>query len=97
MEAYRAQEMLRQGKKPDQGSIPPWDLRDLRRTAATIMARLKHPLHIVDKVLNHGGGHTGTGRTQNVVTRVYVKYEFLDERRAALQDLGAYVRKLVQS
>jgi hypothetical protein len=43
MEAYRAQELLRQGKNPNEGSIPPWDLRDLRRTAATIMAASSTP------------------------------------------------------
>jgi integrase len=48
MEAYRAQERLRQGLDPNEGSIPPWDLRDLRRTAATILARRKHALHVIE-------------------------------------------------
>ena len=33
--------------------IPPWVLHDLRRTAATGMAGLNFPPHVVDKVLNH--------------------------------------------
>jgi integrase len=36
--------------------IPPWVLHDLRRTAATGMARLNFPPHVVDKVLNHASG-----------------------------------------
>jgi hypothetical protein len=33
-------------------TIPGWTLHDLRRTAATGMARLNFPPHVVDKVLN---------------------------------------------
>jgi integrase len=36
--------------------IPDWRLHDLRRTAATGMARLNIAPHVVDKVLNHSGG-----------------------------------------
>jgi integrase len=36
--------------------IPHWILHDLRRTAATSMARLNIPPHVVDKVLNHVSG-----------------------------------------
>jgi hypothetical protein len=53
------------------------------------------PIEIVDRVMNHANGKSGTGRTINSVTRIYVRHEFLEERRAALQDLGQYVRKLV--
>jgi hypothetical protein len=49
---------------------------------------------VVDKIMNHAGGRTGTGRTINSVTRVYVKHEYLDERRVALQALADHVAKL---
>ena len=38
-------------------AIPDWTLHDLRRTAATGMARLNFPPHVVDKVLNHVERH----------------------------------------
>ena len=44
---------------------------DLRRTAATTMARLGQPLEVVDRVMNHAGGRTGIGRTVNACTRIY--------------------------
>ena len=36
--------------KPLPVEIPPWTLHDLRRTAATGMARLNFPPHVVDKI-----------------------------------------------
>ena len=69
--------------------IPHWILHDLRRTAATGMARLNIPPHVVDKVLNHVSG------TIRGVAAVYNRFEYLDERRAALDAWGRYVVDLV--
>ena len=69
--------------------IPNWVLHDLRRTAATGMARLNFPPHVVDKVLNHVSG------TIRGVAAVYNRFEYLDERRAALEAWGRYVSNLV--
>ena len=69
--------------------IPHWILHDLRRTAATGMARLNIPPHVVDKVLNHVSG------TIRGVAAVYNRFEYLDERRAALEAWGRYVDNLV--
>jgi integrase len=91
----RRAEIAATGGDPDDAHIPHWVFHDLRRTGATLMARLGHPVEVVDKILNHAGGRTGIGRTINSVTRIYVRHEFLDERRAALQDLGTYVATLV--
>jgi integrase len=96
MRQWQWQELRNAGRRPSDIIIEGWDLRDLRRTAATIMARLGHPLEVVDKILNHASGSSGTGRTLNSVTRIYVKHEFLEERRAALEDLGRYIKSLVQ-
>ncbi len=57
--------------------IPHWILHDLRRTAATGMARLNIPPHVFDKVLNHVSG------TIRGVAAVYNRFEYLDERRAS--------------
>jgi integrase len=69
--------------------IPHWNLHDLRRTAATGMARLNFPPHVVDKVLNHVSG------TIRGVAAVYNRFEYLEERRAALEAWGRYVENLV--
>jgi integrase len=69
--------------------IPHWILHDLRRTAATGMARLNIAPHVVDKVLNHVSG------TIRGVAAVYNRFEYLEERRAALEAWGRYVANLV--
>ena len=69
--------------------IPHWILHDLRRTAATGMARLNITPHVVDKVLNHVSG------TIRGVAAVYNRFEYLQERRAALEAWGRYVGDLV--
>jgi hypothetical protein len=61
----------------------------LRRTAATGMARLKIATYVVDKVLNHSGG------TIRGVAAVYNRFEYLEERRTALDAWGRYVTGLV--
>jgi integrase len=66
--------------------FPPWIIHDLRRTAATGMARLKIAPHVVDKVLNHVGGEISG------VAAVYNKFEYLDERRSALDAWGRLVQ-----
>jgi len=71
--------------RDDAEPIPHWILHDLRRTAATGMARLNFPPHVVDKVLNHVSG------TIRGVAAVYNRFEYLEERRAALEAWGRYV------
>jgi integrase len=74
--------------KPLPTEIPAWILHDLRRTAATGMAKLNAPPHVVDKVLNHVSGKI------RGVAAVYNRFEYLEERRAALEAWGAYVSGL---
>jgi integrase len=64
------------------GPVEPWILHDLRRTAATGMAGLKIAPHVVDRVLNHTSG------TIRGVARVYNRFEYRDERKAALEAWG---------
>jgi integrase len=70
-------------------AIPNWTLHDLRRTATTGMARLKIPPHVVDRILNHTGGAI------HGVAAVYNRFEYLEERRAALEAWGRYVEGLI--
>ena len=52
---------------------------DLRRTAATRMTEMGIPRFIVQRILNH---------TEQGVGRVYDRYEYLKEKRAALEAWG---------
>jgi integrase len=70
-------------------AIPHWTLHDLRRTATTGMARLKIAPHVVDRILNHTSG------TISGVAAVYNRFEYLEERRAALEAWGRFVDGLI--
>ncbi|MBF0562534.1 MAG: integrase arm-type DNA-binding domain-containing protein [Alphaproteobacteria bacterium] len=71
------------------GVSPPalarWTLHDLRRTAASGMARAGIPPHIVSRVLNHSPGKT------EGITAVYNRHGYLVEKRAAL---GCWANRL---
>jgi hypothetical protein len=62
----------------------------LAASSATGMARLNFPPHVVDKVLNHVSG------TIRGVAAIYNRFEYLDERRAALDAWGSYLTGLVR-
>ena len=63
-------------------------LHDLRRTAATGMARLGVAVHVVEKLLNHVSG-TFAG-----VVGVYQRHDFAAEKRAAAQAWANYLDSL---
>jgi integrase len=67
-----------------------WTLHDLRRTATTGMARLGIAPHVADRVLNHQAG------TIRGVAAIYNRFEYLDERKAALEAWGRFVDALVR-
>jgi integrase len=69
--------------------IPHWTFHDLRRTAATGMARMNFPPHVVDKILNHASG------TIRGVAAIYNRFEYRDERRAALDAWGRFIAGLM--
>ena len=69
--------------------MPPWWLHDLRRTAASGMARLGINLPVIEKVLNHSSGSFGG------IVGVYQRHNFSDEKRHALERWGAHVADLV--
>jgi integrase len=75
--------------KPLPVEIAPWTEHDLRRTAATGMAGLNVKPHVVDKILNHVSGKI------RGVAAVYNRFEYLEERRAALDVWGRYVDNLL--
>jgi integrase len=70
--------------------MSPWRLHDLRRTAASSMARIGINLPVIEKVLGHRSG------TFKGVLAVYQRHDFADEKRAALEAWGNFVAVLVE-
>jgi integrase len=62
---------------------------DLRRTQATGLASLGVAPHVIDKIQNHS-----TGKISGI-QRIYNRFEYLPERKAALDAWAAHVAKLV--
>ena len=69
--------------------IPHWTFHDLRRTAATGMARLGIPVRVTEALLNHVSGTAGG------IVSVYQRHDYADEKRAALDGWARFVGDLV--
>ena len=89
MRALRLEEAEALGEPP--APISDWTVHDLRRTAATGMAKLRYPPHVIEAGRNHRGGPRGG------LVAVYQHYDHRDERRSALHAWGKHVVKLVES
>jgi integrase len=72
----------------DGAALEPFVLHDLRRSAASGMAGLGVPPHVVEAVLNHKSG------TIKGVAAVYNKYNYASEKAAALARWGDHVECL---
>jgi integrase len=72
------------------GDPKPFTLHDVRRSAATGMARIRIAHHVVDRILNHTSGRISG------VARVYNQHEYLEERQAALEAWSRHIEALVQ-
>ncbi|GJD51769.1 Prophage integrase IntS [Methylobacterium crusticola] len=70
--------------------ISHWTFHDLRRTAASGMARLGTDPHVVEAVLNHKSG------TISGVAAVYNRYAYLDEKRASLEAWASHITKIIR-
>lgn len=66
--------------------IEGWTSHDLRRTARTIMSRLQIEPHIRERVLAHSMGK---------VEGTYDRYDYLPEKRKALQKLGDEMDRII--
>jgi integrase len=72
------------------GNSPHWVLHDLRRTAATGMAELGIPPHIVEAALNHiSGAKAGVAGTYN-------RAAYAEEKKAALERWANHIAGLVE-
>ncbi|TXN27128.1 site-specific integrase [Methylobacterium sp. WL19] len=79
------------GQDPKTITLKPWRLHDLRRTCSTGMAKLGQPIHVVEAVLNHRSGAISG------VAAVYNRYQYLAEKRAALEAWANSIDALVGS
>lgn len=77
-------------KLNDGKAIAAWTFHDLRRTAASGMARLGTDPHVVEAVLNHRSG------TISGVAAVYNRYQYLSEKRAALKIWANLIEELTR-
>ncbi|MEL7546819.1 MAG: tyrosine-type recombinase/integrase [Pseudomonadota bacterium] len=69
-------------------SVEPWRIHDLRRTAATGMARLGTPPHVVEAILNHSAGKISG------VAAIYNRFDYAREKQAAMDDWADFLAEL---
>jgi integrase len=83
--------MLASAKKEcgPNAKIPPWQLRDLRRTAVTGMGELGIAPHVIELCVNHISGHRAG------VAGIYNRSELLPERKTALERWAVHVAGIV--
>jgi integrase len=81
-------EALRRLTGDPEATIPEWRLHDLRRSTATMMTGRGVSRLVVGKVLNHS--------EQGVTGKHYDLYEYLNEKRAALDLWGARLAAIVE-
>lgn len=77
------------GETPDEVSLAPWRLHDLRRTAASGMAALGQPVHVVEAVLNHKSGSISG------IAAVYNRHAYAEEKARALAAWASRVEEIV--
>ncbi len=68
--------------------IPAFQLRDIRRTAETMLQRLGVDKEVRAHVLSHG-------RTRGVQGKHYERYDFLPEKRVALEKWSDYLQRVI--
>lgn len=90
MLAVAREEAEARGDDPEKVTLAEWRLHDLRRTAASGMARLGVNVAVAEKVLNHVSG------TFSGVVGVYQRHDFADEKRRALTAWADHVEELTR-
>lgn len=73
----------------DDTSLAHFTLHDLRRTFATIHAKIGTPIHVTEKLLNHASG------TVSGVAAVYNRHSYQEEMRVATIRYGEYIDSLL--
>jgi integrase len=76
-------------ERGDPVAVAHWTFHDLRRMAATGMARIGIPVRVIEAVLNHASG-TGGG-----IVAVYQRHDYAAEKRQALEAWARHVEAIV--
>jgi integrase len=79
---------LRELAPEGEAAFPDWRLHDLRRTAATRMAKLGVDRVVIAKVLNHA---------ESEITAIYDRHRYDHEKRCALELWAAQLSSIVES
>ncbi|MDI2103927.1 site-specific integrase [Bradyrhizobium sp. Mp64] len=82
---------VQRGKDPEEVEpLPHWTFHDLRRTGASGMARLGIQLPVIEHILNHHASGSLRG-----VTGIYIRHEFAEEKRKAMEAWASFVQSIV--
>ena len=81
---------LAQTFMPTNVKLEPFVLHDLRRTFASGCARLGVPIHVTEANLNHTTGKLGG------IAGVYQRFDFMTERRVAMNSWAEHVAALIE-
>lgn len=71
--------------------VAPYTLHDLRRTFATVHAKIGTPIHVTEKLLNHVSG------TISGIAAVYNRHSYSEEMRGAVAQYDEYIAKLIEA
>ncbi len=77
-------------KHAEEAELAPWRLHDMRRTAASNMARLRVPPQVLAAVLNHSPGSV------QGITAIYNRHSYEAEKRDALDHWAADLQRIVR-
>lgn len=69
--------------------IPHWTIHDLRRTFATIHAKIGTPIHVIEALLNHKSGEISG------LKAIYIQHNFSTEAKQALENYEAYLQDIL--
>lgn len=78
------------GEDKEVVTIPRWVIHDIRRTGTTQLQALGIPIEVTERVINHLSGETAG------IRGVYNLYEYLPEKKRALDAWGAHLAGLIQ-
>lgn len=74
----------------EKSGVRNWQLRDLRRTFRSGLSKLRVPRHVCEILVNHV-----TGANRNDLDEIYDRYDYLDEKREALQKWEDHLTKIL--
>lgn len=74
----------------ERSGVRNWQLRDLRRTFRSGLSRLRVARHVCEILVNHV-----TGANRNDLDEIYDRYDYLDEKREALQKWEEHLTKIL--